>query len=83
MTANRKGEESAFKWWLYGALVPVVSWIDAVMLNSENRVKSFMKGVAYSLAGIAVFLIVFVQFLSPAQHKEVSVPASVSEPNTP
>ena len=63
MTAKRKGEKSAFKWWLYGAVVPFVSWIDAVMLNSENRVKAFMKGVAYSLVGVIMFLAILVNFL--------------------
>ena len=66
MTAKRKGEKSAFKWWIYGALVPIVSWIDAVMLNSENRAKAFMKGVAYSLVGLIVFLVIFANFLRPA-----------------
>ncbi len=62
-TIRRKGENSSFKWWLYGALVPFVSWIDAVMLNSENRDKAFMKGVAYSLAGLIAFFVMFANFL--------------------
>lgn len=66
MTAKRKGEKSAFKWWIYGAFVPFVSWIDAVMLNSENRVKAFMKGAVYSLVGLIVFLVIFANFLRPA-----------------
>ena len=63
ITAKRKREKSVFKWWLYGAVVPFVSWIDVVMLNSENRVKAFMKGVAYSLVVLIVFLMVLVNFL--------------------
>ncbi|MBQ3397309.1 MAG: SWIM zinc finger family protein, partial [Synergistaceae bacterium] len=68
-TARRNAlDGSAFKWWLYGAIMPVVSWIDVVMSCSQNKVKGFMKGVLYSLLGILAFLIVFVQFL-PAVPK--------------
>lgn len=63
ITAKRKGEKSAFKWWLYGALVPFVSWLDVAVLNSENKAKSFMRGVAYILIGFVVFVIIFVNFL--------------------
>ena len=68
-TARRNAlEGSAFSWWLYGALVPVASWVDVVMACSQNRTKGFVRGVIYSLLGIAAFLIVFVQFL-PAVPK--------------
>ena len=68
-TARRNAlEGSAFSWWLYGALVPVVSWVDVVMACSQNKVKGFIRGVIYSLLGIVAFLIVFVQFL-PAVPK--------------
>ena len=60
---RKEADISAFKWWIYGAFVPIVSWIDAAMLNSENRVKAFMKGLAYSLVGVIVFLVIFVNFL--------------------
>ena len=60
---------SAFKWWLYGAIVPVVSWIDVVESCSQNKVKGFMKGILYSLLGILAFLVVFAQFL-PAVPKQ-------------
>ena len=68
-TARRNAlEGSAFNWWLYGALVPVALWVDVVMACSQNKAKGFVRGVIYSLLGIAAFLIVFVQFL-PAVHK--------------
>lgn len=75
--ANRKGEKSAFKWWLYGAVVPFVSWIEITMLNSDNKVKAFMKGIAYSLAGFVVFTIVASNFRPPMKPKE-SAPPEVS-----
>lgn len=63
-TARRKSVDgSSFKWWLYGALVPVMSWIDVVMANAQNKTKGFLKGIAYSILGIMVFLMIFVQFL--------------------
>ena len=69
-TAKRNAlEGSAFRWWLYGALVPVVSWIDVVMACSQNKVKGFVRGIIYSLLGIVAFSIVFVQFL-PAVPKQ-------------
>ena len=70
MSAKRKlSEGSTFKWWLYGALVPVVSWIDIVMMNSQNKVKGFLKGLAYTLVGLFVFLSVFVYFIPPASSE--------------
>ena len=70
MTANRKGEKSAFKWWLYGAVVPIMSWIEVTMLKSENKAKSFMEGIMYSLAGFVVFVIVSMQFRPPVKLTE-------------
>ena len=70
MSAKRKSSEgSTFKWWLYGALVPVVSWIDIAMMNSQNKVKGFLKGLAYTLIGLFVFLAVFVYFIPPANSE--------------
>ena len=43
VTAKRKGKKSVFKWWLYGALVPFVSWADAVMLKSNDKLKALLK----------------------------------------
>lgn len=74
ITAGRKGEKSVFMWWIYGALVPIVSWIEVSMLRSENRAKSFMSGVKYSLVGFVVFVIVFVQFLPTVKHEELPQP---------
>ena len=63
-TAKRNAlEGTAFRWWLYGALVPVASWVDVVMACSQNKVKGFVRGITYSLLGIVAFLIVFMQFL--------------------
>ena len=64
MAAKRKSAEgSTFKWWLYGALVPVVSWIDITMMNSQSKVSGFLKGVAYTVLGFIVFLAVFSNFI--------------------
>ena len=64
MSAKRKSAEgSTFKWWLYGALVPVVSWIDITMMNSQSKVNGFLKGVAYTVLGFIVFLAVFSNFI--------------------
>lgn len=57
---------SGVKWWAYGAFIPVVSWIDVVMASSQNRIKGFLKGIAYSIVGIIVFLLIFAQFLPQA-----------------
>ena len=66
-TAKRNGVGgTAFNWWLYGALVPVVSWVDVVIACSQDKVRGFFRGVAYSLVGILAFLIIFVQFLPTA-----------------
>lgn len=65
-TAKRKalGGHIA-KWWTYGAFVPIVSWIDVTMADSQNKLLSFVKGIAYSVVGIMIFLVIFVQFLPP------------------
>ena len=70
--AKRHALGSAFKWGVYGALVPVASWIDVVMAHSESKPKGFLKGIAYSFCGLAVFLAIFSSFLPPVQPKEVS-----------
>lgn len=72
--ANLKGEKSVFKWWLYGAFVPLVSWIEVTMLKSEHKAKSFMKGLAYSFAGFVVFAIIASNFRPPMKPKESALP---------
>jgi|GEM_PF-4351076 len=72
--ANLKGEKSVFKWWLYGAFVPLVSWIEVTMLKSEHKAKSFMKGLAYSFAGFVVFVIIASNFRPPMKPKESALP---------
>ena len=70
MTAKRKAVEgSAFKWGLYGALVPVISWIELVMATSQSKTKGFLKGIAYSFGGVFVFMAIFSCFL-PSVPKE-------------
>ncbi|MBQ6983074.1 MAG: helix-turn-helix domain-containing protein [Synergistaceae bacterium] len=66
ITARRKGENSAFKWWLYGALVPIVSWIDVVMLGAESKAKAFIKGLTFSVFGLFGFMAVLSAFVLPA-----------------
>ena len=68
--AKRHALGSAFKWGVYGALVPVASWIDVVMARSKSKPKGFLKGIAYSLCGLVVFLAIFSTFLPPATPKE-------------
>ena len=63
-TAKRKGlQGSAIKYFLYGALIPVVSWIDVTMINAQSKFKGFMKGLVISIIGVLIFLAVFVQFI--------------------
>ena len=77
-TARRKNlQGSGFSYFLYGALIPVVSWIDVTMANSQSKAKSFMKGLVISIIGILAFLAVFVNFLPPVKAKE---PAKIPAP---
>ncbi|MBQ7734255.1 MAG: DUF4236 domain-containing protein [Synergistaceae bacterium] len=62
--AKRKNlEGSGFSWFCYGALIPIVSWIDVTMANSQSKIKGFMKGLTISIIGIVAFLAVFVQII--------------------
>ncbi len=63
-SAKRKElQGSGFSWFCYGALIPIVSWIDVTMANSQSKFKGFMKGLAISITGIVAFLAVFVQVI--------------------
>lgn len=79
ITARRKGENSAFKWWLYGALVPIVSWIDVVMLGAESKAKAFIKGLTFSVFGVFGFMTVLSAFVLPDPPKKpLQIEASVT-----
>ena len=77
-TAKHKElQGSGFDWFLYGAFIPVISWIEVTMSGSQSKAKSFMKGLAISIIGILAFLAVFINFLPPVKAKE---PAKIPAP---
>lgn len=71
-------EGSGLKWGVYGALVPIASWIDIAVRTSQDRGRGFLKGLAYSLAGVAVMFAVFMYCLPAAESCEVSEVETVS-----
>lgn len=54
--------------------MPLVSWIEVTMLNSEHKAKSFLKGLAYSFAGFVVFAIIASNFHPSMKLKESALP---------